>query len=68
MFGKLLPTRLAATSSPAPQFQLGPYTQAASKRPSSVFKKLLHVKNVFNRTSSAKKDANSQGTSQRRQD
>ncbi|KIO28764.1 hypothetical protein M407DRAFT_22020 [Tulasnella calospora MUT 4182] len=67
MFGKPLFTRAAAASSPAPQFQLGPHTQTASKKPSSVFKKLLHVKNVFPRFSSAKKDANSQGTSRRRQ-
>ncbi|KIO28787.1 hypothetical protein M407DRAFT_22045, partial [Tulasnella calospora MUT 4182] len=66
MFGKPLFTRPAATPSPAPQFQLGPHTQSASKKPSSVFKKLLHVKNVFPRFSSAKKDTNSQGTSQRR--
>ncbi|KIO28759.1 hypothetical protein M407DRAFT_22016 [Tulasnella calospora MUT 4182] len=65
MFGKPLFTRATAASSPAPQFQLGPHTQTASKKPSSVFKKLLHVKNVFPRFSSAKKDVNSQGTSQR---
>ncbi|KIO21400.1 hypothetical protein M407DRAFT_28992 [Tulasnella calospora MUT 4182] len=67
MFGKPLFTRPATASSPAPQFQPGPQTQSASKTPSSLFKKLRQVKNVFRRPSAAKKDANSQGTSQRRQ-
>ncbi|KAG8915668.1 hypothetical protein FRC00_001534 [Tulasnella sp. 408] len=57
MFGKILPTRRAATS-PTPQFQLGPTSQSAPKRPSLLVKKLIRIKNVFSRSSSANKGLN----------
>ncbi|KAG8901932.1 hypothetical protein FRC01_009708, partial [Tulasnella sp. 417] len=66
MFGKILRTRSAAAS-PAPQFHTGSNAQTAPKNPKSLVKKFLHVKNVFKRSSSSRKDVETQGTSHRLQ-
>ncbi|KAG9042723.1 hypothetical protein FS837_010460 [Tulasnella sp. UAMH 9824] len=66
MFAKFKSTRTpAATAALAPQFELGPNTLSVPKQSPSLVKKIFNVKKVFRRSSSAQKDATSQGSSNR---
>ncbi|KAG8945151.1 hypothetical protein FRC00_010248 [Tulasnella sp. 408] len=63
MFAKFKSTRTpAATAATAP---LGPNTPSEPKKSPSLVKKILNVKKVFRRSSSANEDATSQGPSHR---
>ncbi|KAG9042568.1 hypothetical protein FS837_010681, partial [Tulasnella sp. UAMH 9824] len=71
MFAKFKSTRTpASTAAPAPQFELGPNAQLQSgpKKSPSLVKKIFNVKKVFRRSSSAQKDATSQGSYHCQQD